>query len=62
MEVMFEIPSQPKVRKCVVSEETVRERIRPELLAESGSSIDYGDFPTSVPAVESEPELEQESA
>ena len=64
MEVMFEIPSQPKVRKCMVTEDTVRSRMRPELLGESGSSIDYSDFPTSVRAVEPElePELEQESA
>jgi ATP-dependent Clp protease ATP-binding subunit ClpX len=65
MDVMFEIPSQPKVSKCVVSEATVREHTRPALLAESGSTIDYSDFPRSLriesPA-ESEPELEQESA
>ncbi len=62
MDVMFEIPSQPKVRKCVVSETTVREHNRPELLTAAGSGVDYSDFPTSVRPVEPEPSLEQESA
>ena len=66
LDVMFHIPSQPSVSKCVVTEETVRERRRPALLAESGAGIEYGDFPTPVRAVTPnlgvQPELEQESA
>ena len=66
LDVMFHIPSQPGVSKCVVTEETVRERRRPALLAESGAGIEYGDFPTPVRAVTPDlgvqPELEQESA
>ncbi|PZC49933.1 MAG: ATP-dependent Clp protease ATP-binding subunit ClpX [Chloroflexi bacterium] len=71
MEVMFEIPSQPKVSKCVVSEETVRDHVRPILLAESGSNIAYSNFPASLRSLktdalpdeeETSPELEQESA
>ena len=66
LDVMFHIPSQPTVRTCVVSEETVRERVPPSLLAESGTSIEYGDVRSPVRAVQAEldvpPELEQESA
>ncbi len=66
MEVMFVIPSRPEVRKCIVSVETVLERVRPVLLSSAGKAIEWDEsVPPRVeklPEPEPEPELEQESA
>jgi ATP-dependent Clp protease ATP-binding subunit ClpX len=40
MEVMYEIPSRPDVKKCVVSAETIHNRQRPLLLTRSGATIE----------------------
>jgi ATP-dependent Clp protease ATP-binding subunit ClpX len=40
MEVMYEIPSRPDVKKCVVSAETIKNRQRPLLLTRSGATIE----------------------
>jgi ATP-dependent Clp protease ATP-binding subunit ClpX len=40
MEVMYEIPSRPDVKKCVVSADTIRQRQRPLLLTRSGATIE----------------------
>ena len=40
LDVMFDIPSRPDIKKCVVSAETVLNRQRPLLLTASGSQVD----------------------
>ncbi len=50
MDVMFAIPSQPDVSKCIVSEETVLKGERPQLLSASGTSVDYSTAPAAAPA------------
>ncbi len=40
LDVMFDIPSRPDIKKCVVSAETVINRQRPLLLTASGSQVD----------------------
>ena len=40
LDVMFDIPSRPDIKKCVVSVETVTNRQRPLLLTASGSQVD----------------------
>ena len=40
LDVMFDIPSRPDIKKCVVSAETVTNRQRPLLLTASGSQVD----------------------
>ena len=39
LDVMYELPSRTDVRKCVISEETVRQRRRPLLATESGQPV-----------------------
>jgi ATP-dependent Clp protease ATP-binding subunit ClpX len=34
LDVMFEVPSRPEVRRCVITEETVREHLMPYLYTE----------------------------
>ncbi|MGD8397472.1 MAG: ATP-dependent Clp protease ATP-binding subunit ClpX [Anaerolineae bacterium] len=43
LDVMYEIPSQPDVVKCVVNGETIRRRVRPLLLTQSGRSVAWDD-------------------
>ncbi|MBM4410249.1 MAG: ATP-dependent Clp protease ATP-binding subunit ClpX [Chloroflexi bacterium] len=40
LDVMFDIPSRPDIKKCVVSAETVINRQRPLLLTASGSQVE----------------------
>jgi ATP-dependent Clp protease ATP-binding subunit ClpX len=40
MEVMYEVPSRPDIKKCVVSGDTIRNRKRPLLLTRAGQNID----------------------
>ena len=56
MDVMFEIPSRPEIRKCVVNAETILQRRRPVLLTVSGSVVPWTDHATGTP------EITQESA
>ena len=39
LDVMYDAPSMPEIRKCVVSAETVRNRTRPLLVTESGAVV-----------------------
>jgi ATP-dependent Clp protease ATP-binding subunit ClpX len=39
LDVMYEIPSRPDVKKCVVSSETIRNRQRPLLLTRTGQPV-----------------------
>ena len=39
LDVMYDSPSMPEIRKCVVSAETVRNRTRPLLVTESGAVV-----------------------
>ena len=39
LDVMYDAPSMPEIRKCVVSAETVRNRTRPLLVTESGAIV-----------------------
>ena len=41
LDVMFDIPSRPEVRKCVVAAETVLQSKRPLLLTEAGLPIEF---------------------
>ena len=58
MEVMYEVPSRPDIKKCVVSGDTIRNRKRPLLLTRAGHNInldeeaaaDEGDEAADVPA------------
>ena len=43
LDVMFEIPSLKYVKKCVVTEATVRQRLRPLLLTANGEPYDLLD-------------------
>jgi ATP-dependent Clp protease ATP-binding subunit ClpX len=43
LDVMYEIPSRTDVVKCVVNGETIRRKMRPLLLAQSGRSVAWGD-------------------
>jgi ATP-dependent Clp protease ATP-binding subunit ClpX len=40
MEVMYEVPSRPDIKKCVVSGDTIRGRKRPLLLTRAGANVD----------------------
>ena len=40
MDVMFEIPSRPEVRKCIVSADTILKHQHPLLLTESGTTVE----------------------
>ena len=40
MDVMFEIPSRPEIRKCIVSADTILKHQRPLLLTESGTAVE----------------------
>ena len=42
LDVMYDAPSMPEIRKCVVSAETVRNRTRPLLVTESGAVVGDG--------------------
>ena len=42
LDVMYDAPSMPEIRKCVVSAETVRNRTRPLLVTESGQVVGDG--------------------
>jgi len=61
LDVMFDIPSRPDVRKCVVGAETVLQGHRPILLTEAGSPIE---FRSPEPGADDHDDelLEQESA
>ena len=39
LDVMYDAPSMPEIRKCVVSADTVRNRTRPLLVTESGAVV-----------------------
>ena len=39
LDVMYELPSRDDVAKCIITEETVRERRRPLLTSESGQPV-----------------------
>jgi ATP-dependent Clp protease ATP-binding subunit ClpX len=39
LDVMYEVPSRTDVQKCIVSEETIRNRQRPLLVTSSGQEI-----------------------
>ncbi len=41
LDVMFEIPSRPDIKKCVVSAETVTNRQRPLLLTAAGGAVEF---------------------
>jgi ATP-dependent Clp protease ATP-binding subunit ClpX len=43
LDVMYEIPSRSDVVKCVVSGETIRRRVRPLLLSQSGRPVPWGE-------------------
>jgi len=58
MEVMYEIPSRPDIKKCVVSGETIRNRQRPLLLTRSGATVELD---TDAPADEVD-EVQDQSA
>jgi ATP-dependent Clp protease ATP-binding subunit ClpX len=57
MEVMYDIPSRPDIKKCIVSGDTIRNRQRPLLLTRSGQSADEDAAPE-----EEEPEVKDVSA
>jgi ATP-dependent Clp protease ATP-binding subunit ClpX len=49
LDVMYEMPSRPEIRKCVVSADCVTRKRRPLLLAESGQVLnDERDIPESA--------------
>ena len=56
--MMYEVPSRPDIKKCVVSGDTIRNRKRPLLLTRAGHNInldeeaiiDEEDEATDVPA------------
>ncbi len=41
LDVMFEVPGRPEVKKCVVNADTVRRQERPLLLNEQGLAVEY---------------------
>ena len=41
LDVMFEVPSRPEVKKCVVNADTVRRQEHPLLLNEQGLAVEY---------------------
>jgi ATP-dependent Clp protease ATP-binding subunit ClpX len=43
LETMYEIPSHPEVKKCVVNADTIAKRQRPLLLTRTGQAIDWDD-------------------
>ncbi|MGE0226925.1 MAG: ATP-dependent Clp protease ATP-binding subunit ClpX [Dehalococcoidia bacterium] len=43
LDVMFEMPSRPEIRKCVVSADCVTRNRRPLLLTEGGQALDTGE-------------------
>jgi ATP-dependent Clp protease ATP-binding subunit ClpX len=43
MDVMFEIPSHPEVVKCVVNADTIRRKVRPLMLTQSGGTVPWDD-------------------
>ena len=47
LDVMYDAPSMPDIRKCVVSADTVLNRTRPLLVAESGQVLSVDDHPVS---------------
>ncbi len=51
LDVMYDAPSNPDIRKCVVSADTVRNRRRPLLVAESGQAV--GEDPEDAAVSES---------
>ena len=50
LDVMYDAPSNPDIRKCVVSAETVRNHSRPLLVTESGQAV--GDGPSGTAPAE----------
>jgi len=40
---MYEVPSRSDVQKCIVSGDTIRNRVRPLLVTSSGQEIDFED-------------------
>jgi len=41
LDVMFEVPSRPEVKKCVVNADTIKRLERPLLLNELGRAVEY---------------------
>ena len=41
LDVMFEVPSRPEVKKCVVNADTIKRLERPLLLNEQGRAVEY---------------------
>ena len=39
LDVMYEIPSNPQIKKCIITAEVIREKITPELYDEVGSPV-----------------------
>ena len=64
LDVMFDIPSRPEVRKCVVGAETVLQGERPLLFTEAGLPIELRTLESepSEPAESDDELLQQESA
>ncbi|MCY3886158.1 MAG: ATP-dependent protease ATP-binding subunit ClpX [Chloroflexi bacterium] len=64
LDVMFDIPSRPEVRKCVVGAETVLQGQRPLLFTEAGLPIELRTLESepSEPAGSDDELLQQESA
>ena len=53
LDVMYDAPSMPEIRKCVVSAETVRNRTRPLLVTESGQVVGDGSSDDALEVSES---------
>ena len=45
LDVMYEVPSLPDVRRCVINADTVRGQAPPLLLAQSGLAVAWGNEP-----------------
>jgi len=43
LDVMYEVPSLPDVRRCIINADTVRGQAPPLLLTQSGQPIAWGD-------------------
>ena len=48
LDVMYEIPSRPEVRRVIVDEQVIRDNRRPHLLDEHGVDIPYSDTDQSL--------------
>ena len=41
LDVMFEVPGRPEVKKCVINADTVKRQERPLLLNDQGLAVEY---------------------